>query len=215
MKLSDKAETIYDQITSVNAKLGDLRQIAKTLKKDHPLAVELWSTGEFHPRMLAILLFDPKELNLEVVDQLLEDISITDQKSYRNQLTDWLMANQLLKIKKLIPEIETWAEDATPVKRRIFWYYQGRLRWMGKPSPENTPRMVELIEKKLHDEHPDVQWAMNFTAGWIGIYNPQYRDRLIALGENLGLFKDEMISKNCTPNYLPEFIRIEVGKRGG
>src|SRR5690606_11411139 len=98
MKLSDKAATIYDQITSVNAKLGDLRQIAKTLKKDHPLAVGLWSTGEFHPRMLAILLFDPKELNLEVVDQLLEDISITDQKSYRNQLTDWLMANQLLKI---------------------------------------------------------------------------------------------------------------------
>lgn len=27
------------------------------------------------------------------------------------------------------------------------------------------------------------------------------------------LNEDERVSKNCTPSYLPEFIRIEVAKR--
>ena len=35
MKLSDKAENIYNQINRENTKLGDLRAIAKKIKKDH------------------------------------------------------------------------------------------------------------------------------------------------------------------------------------
>ena len=30
---------------------------------------------------------------------------------------------------------------------------------------------------------------------------------------DVGLYKDEKVAKNCTPSYLPEFIRIEVAKR--
>jgi hypothetical protein len=37
--------------------------------------------------------------------------------------------------------------------------------------------------------------------------------RCIKLGKALGLYKDEHVAKNCTPSYLPEFIRIEVAKR--
>ena len=35
------------------------------------------------------------------------------------------------------------------------------------------------------------------------------------LRKKLGLYKDEKGAKNCTPSYLPEFIRIEVAKREG
>ncbi len=40
MKLSSKAERVYSQITP-KTKLGDLRKIAKEIKKDHELALEL------------------------------------------------------------------------------------------------------------------------------------------------------------------------------
>ena len=43
MKLSSKAENILGQINS-KTKLGDLRKIGKDIKKDHELAMELWST---------------------------------------------------------------------------------------------------------------------------------------------------------------------------
>ncbi|MNL84509.1 hypothetical protein D3C87_2124950 [compost metagenome] len=53
---------------------------------------------------------------------------------------------------------------------------------------------------------------MNFTAAQIGIFEEQYRSRCIALGERTGLYKDEMVAKNCTPNYLPQLIAIQVSK---
>ena len=61
-------------------------------------------------------------------------------------------------------------------------------------------------------EEPEVQWAMNFAAGQIGIHETEYRRRCVKLGEKLGLYKDEPFSRGCTPNYLPEFIRIEAEK---
>ncbi len=50
MNLSSKAENISVQINDKDTKLGDLRKIAKSIKKDHELAMELWSTKEFLPR---------------------------------------------------------------------------------------------------------------------------------------------------------------------
>jgi 3-methyladenine DNA glycosylase AlkD len=50
MNLSAKAKNIYSQINQENTNLGDLRKIAKEIKKDHELALELWSTGAFMPR---------------------------------------------------------------------------------------------------------------------------------------------------------------------
>ena len=73
--------------------------------------------------------------------------------------------------------------------------------------------MVTAIEAKISQEQPEVQWAMNFTAGWIGVYEEQYRKRCVIIGEDTGLYKDETVSKGCTPNYLPEFIMIESNKR--
>lgn len=54
---------------------------------------------------------------------------------------------------------------------------------------------------------------MNFTAGWIGVYDETLRDRCVSLGEETELYKGDFVSKGCTPNYLPEFIRIETDKR--
>ena len=212
MILSEKAQKIYSQITAEGTKLGDLRKIAKEIKKDHQLAEELWGTGKFYPRLLAILIFDTKKLNPDVIDNLIEDIR-EHQPDERLQLTDWLLANQLTKDKKLIALIESWQDSPSPLKRRIFWYYQGRLRWTGQTPPDNTQNLLSVIEEKIAKEEPEVQWAMNFTAAWIGIFDRAYRNRCIKMGEKLGLYKDEMVAKNCTPNYLPKFIEIEVNKR--
>jgi len=210
MKLSSKANNIYSAINP-NTKLGDLRKIAKEIKKDHELALELWSTGEFLPRQLAILIMDKKLLSQELINRLDEDIQ-KHEYDERIHLTDWLMANQLSKDKKTINLIQSWENSSSPLQRRVFWYYQARLRWMGKTNHSNTEDLLSSIETKMADEQPEVQWAMNYTAGQIGKWQEEYRDRCISIGEETGLYKDEIVAKNCTPSYLPKFISIEVAK---
>lgn len=211
MKLSSKTAYILSQI-STTTKLGDLRKIAKEIKKDHELALELWSTPNFLARLLAILIMDNKRISQDTVNQLDQDMLMHPPEE-RNQLMDWLMANQLTKDKKTIALIESWQNSVSPLQRRIFWYYQARLRWTGQIPPPNSLELLNEIEAKIAREEPEVQWAMNFLAGWIGVYEKQYRDRCIAIGEKTGLYKGDMVSKGCTPNYLPEFIAIESNKR--
>ncbi|AVI52181.1 hypothetical protein C5O00_13865 [Pukyongia salina] len=211
MKLSSKAQKIYSEIDKETTKLGDLRKFAKEIKKDHELAMELWSTGKFMPRQLAILIMDKKCLTQALIDQLDNDIQ-NHEFNEQNQLMDWLMANQLSKDKRLIALIESWENSPSKLQRRVFWYYQARLRWMGDTQHSNTGKLLDSIEKNLMKEEPEVQWAMNYTAGQIGKWQEEYRQRCISIGEKTKLYKDEMVAKNCTPSYLPEFIRIEVAK---
>ncbi|HJG48682.1 MAG TPA: DNA alkylation repair protein [Facklamia tabacinasalis] len=211
IQTSEKAETIFRQIDD-NTKLGDLRKIAKEIKVDHELAMELWSRGKFLPRLLSILIMDKKLLSEEVLDELVDDMQIhTYDES--NNLMDWLLANQLTKNKKLTTLMESWEDSPYALQRRTYWYHQGRLRWTGKTPPNNTSDLLTAIEAKINQEQPEVQWAMNFTAGWIGVYEEQYRKHCVIIGEDTGLYKDEKVSKGCTPNYLPEFIMIESNKR--
>lgn len=211
MKLSSKAKNIVDQINTENTKLGDLRTIAKDIKKDHELAMELWSTGLYFARQLAILIMDKKLLSQEVINQLDQDIN-KHPEDEKLQLIDWLMANQLAKDKKTVALMESWQNSKSSLQRRIFWYHQARLRWVGQTPPPNTEELLSFIEKEIENEVSEVQWAMNFTAAQIGVYQQEYRKRCIALGERTGLFKNEMVAKNCTPNYLPDFINIQVAK---
>jgi len=208
---SSKGESILAQINS-KTKLGDLRKIAKDIKKDHELAMELWSTEEYLPRLLAILIMDKKVLTEDVLNKLDDDMQ-SHTFDERNNLMDWLMANQLTKEKKKIALMESWENSPSALQRRTFWYYQARLRWTGQTPPDNTEDLLTVIEATITQEVPEVQWAMNFTAGWIGVYDEKNRARCIKIGEKTGLYKDEIVAKGCTPSYLPEFITIEANKR--
>lgn len=210
MKNLTKAELILRQIGD-NTKLRDLRKIANDIKKDHELALDLWSSKQFLARQLAILIMDKKLLTPEFIDQLDKDI-MQHKENERMQLIDWLMANQFSKDKNTIALMNSWENSPSSLQRRAFWYYQGRLRWVGQ-KPAKSEELLTKIESSIEKEAVEVQWAMNFTAGWIGVYEKELRNRCIALGEKTGLYKKKSVSKGCTPEYLPEFIRIESIKR--
>ncbi len=212
MALSSRAKQVVAEFAD-GVKLGDIKKRGKEIKKDHDLAVELWSTGDFYARLLSTLIFDKKLLAESDVENLASDLSTHEQEE-RDQLGDWLLANQLTKDKKLVALLESWQEHPSPMLRRWFWYYQARLRWMGRtPPPENSATLLESLETSMESAEPEVQWAMNFWAGWIGVFEPKLRSRCVKLGKGLGLYKDDPVARNCTPSYLPEFIRIEAAKR--
>jgi len=211
MKLSEKAKGILHQINDENIRLGKLRKIAKEIKKDHALAMELWSTKQFNARLLAILIMNKKQLTDELLDRLDKDM-LQHTEEDGNQLMDWLMANQLTKDKKTISLMESWLNSPSSLQRRTFWYYQGRLRWVGQTPPPNSNELLSFIESQIKTEEPRVQWAMNFTAAQIGIFEEKFRARCVAIGEETGLYKDEKVARNCTPNYLPKYIAMQVAK---
>ena len=212
MKLSPKAKALLGQIDD-STRLGGLRRLAKEIKTDHDLAMELWSAGSVAARRLAILIMDKTRVTQDLVDRLDADVQ-RHEAPERADLFDWLMANQVNKTKAGRDLLVSWDSSPSPLQRRLFWYHQARLRWTGQMPPPNTGQLLDWLEARIEGEEPEVQWAMNFTAGQIGTYQPEHRARCIALGERTGLYRDEMVAPGCTPSYLPDFIRIQVDKIG-
>lgn len=212
MPLSSRAQQLHDQMAP-DTPMGTLKNLAKEIKKDHGLALELWSTAGVRSRLLAVLIMDKKRLDQDLLDSLCADLQVHPKDDDQTRIMEWLMANQLMKSAAGNRLIESWEHSDSALQRRTFWYHQARLRWQGKTSQDNTGQLLDALEARLEEEEPMVQWAMNFLAGWVGVYQPEHRDRLVALGERVGLYKEQVVPRNCTPNYLPEFIRIEVEKR--
>ena len=209
---STTAVKIAAEINGEGTKLGDIKKRGKEIKMDHELALALWSIGGYHPRLLSTLIFDKKFLTQDVIEKLAADMLDHDEFEM-SQLADWLLANQLMKHKKTVALLVTWQEMTSPILRRLFWYHQARLRWTGQTPPENSGELLDSLERDMAKAPAEVQWAMNFCACQIGVHEPKFRSRCIKLGKKLGLFKDDPVAKNCTPSYLPEFVRIEVAKR--
>ncbi len=194
MPVSARAKEIIAEFANDEAKLGDLKKLAARIKKDHELSLELWASEKYFPRLLSVLILDKKLLTLGDIEKFASDMLLHNEDQ-RSQLADWLLANQLMKDKKLISLIERWEDHPSPILRRLFWYHQARLRWTGKAPPDNSEGLLFSLENHMASAEPPVQWAMNFCAGQIGIHEPKYRIRCIALGKTFGLYKDEVVPK--------------------
>ncbi len=104
---STTANKIASELNREGTKLGEIKKHGREIKNDHDLAMELWSTGDFHPRLLSTLIFDKKLLSQSFIDQLATDM-LDHEESERNQLADWLLANQLMKSNKTISLLSLW-----------------------------------------------------------------------------------------------------------
>ena len=64
-------------------KLGDVRAMAKKIKTDHELALNLWDTGNVEAQLLATLIIKPKSLSALELDELTRSTTCA-------QVAEWL-----------------------------------------------------------------------------------------------------------------------------
>ncbi len=186
-------------------KLGDLRTIAKRLKSNHPLALELWATGNVEAQLLATQLLKPKELSASEVDALTRTTTCA-------QVADWWNSYVVAQH----PEKETlrvkWMKAKDRWAARAGWSLTAS-RVAVDPEGIDLEALLDRIEKELPKAAPEVQWTMNWTLGTLGIHHAQMRARAVAIGERIGLYRDWPVSKGCTPPYVPVWVEAMVKRK--
>lgn len=193
------------------AAMGDLRALAKKIKTNHELALQLWKTGNIDAQLLAILLMKPKELSAKELDTMVRTARFA-------WVADWLNAyivkeqppadKETLRIK--------WMEDEDGWAARAGWNLTAsRINKGGKDAAElDLPVLLNRIEREMADAPPETQWTMNNTLGAIGIHHAKHRKRAIAIGEKIGLYKDWPMSKGCIIPYVPVCVPEMVKRQG-
>ncbi|WKL49120.1 DNA alkylation repair protein [Flavobacterium pectinovorum] len=186
-------------------KMGDIRALAKKIKTNHELALELWDTENVDARFLATLLIDPKKIAKEEINRLVKSEKFP-------HVADWLYTNVI----KQYPDNETlrieWMQTKNIMQARAGWSLTSGAV-VRNPDILDFPALLDRIESEMPKAAPEVQWTMNNTLANIGINHPQYRERALNIGEKLGIYRDYPVSKGCTSPFAPIWINEMVSRQ--
>ncbi len=210
--MSALAELEDPKARAVNEKHGDnhgvnltrLRALAKELKKNDELALDLWATGDTAAQLVATLLMRPRGHDAESLDEML--------RTARGPKVQAWLVNYIV---KKSPHAEVlrrrWLDDPDPVVASAGWTLTSE-RVNRNPDGLDLPGLLDVIEAEMKDAPERLQWAMNETLAYIGIENPELRERAIAIGDRLEVLKDYPTPPGCTSPFAPTWI-TEIVRR--
>ncbi len=186
--------------------LGDIRKLAAKIKTDDKLATALWDTGNIDARLLAILLIKPQSLSRDEMDRMVRAANFV-------QVAEWMNSY----IVKNHPDKESlrqaWMKDDDPWAARAGWSLTSE-RVARNPDGLDLLALLDRIESEMGSAAAEVQWTMNACLAGIGIHFPKHRQRALAIGEKLGIYRDYPVSKGCTSPFAPIWINEMVRRQG-
>ncbi|PCC19006.1 DNA alkylation repair protein [Brevibacterium aurantiacum] len=200
---------------AVNEKHGDdhgvnlskLRAVAKELKKNDELAVELWNTGDTAARLVAILIMRPRSYDAQHLDAMLREARVP-------KVHGWLV-NYIVKKSKHAESLRLdWMDDPDPIVASAGWALTSE-RVNKSPEGLDLSGLLDTIEAQMLGADERLQWAMNETLSYIGNENEDLRPRAIDIGNRLGVLKDYPTPPNCTSPFAPTWITEIVARRAG
>ena len=188
--------------------LGRLRDLAKRLRTQHPLALDLWATGDQAARLLALLVARPREYGRDQLDTMIRETG-------GPKVHDWLV-NYVVKKSPHREDLRlAWLADADPVVASAGWALTTE-SVAKHPDTLDLTGLLDTIEAGMREAPDRLQWAMNHCLAEIGIRHPEHRARAIDIGERLEVLKDYPTPPHCTSPFAPVWItemvrRQEVG----
>ena len=186
-------------------KMGDIRTLAKKIKTNHELALELWDTGNIEARQLAILIVVPKKLSIDELNKMVRSEKYV-------WVADWLYSYVI----KEHPEKEKlrteWMKTKDVMAARAGWSLTAGCV-VRSPEVLDLQALLDRIESEMPKAAPEVQWTMNTTLAQIGINHPKLCKRALAIGEKLGIYRDYPVSKGCTSPFAPIWINEMVSRQ--
>jgi 3-methyladenine DNA glycosylase AlkD len=151
-----KAENSY------GLSLWQVRDIAKLIKKDHALALELWQSGVHEGRMLATMIADIKELTDELMELWVKDFNSWD-------ICDQCVSNYFDKATFAFEKALDWSDRPEEFIKRAGFVMMATLAVHAKKEPDDHFEIFfDAIVKHATDERNFVKKAVNWAIRQIG-----------------------------------------------
>jgi 3-methyladenine DNA glycosylase AlkD len=187
-------------------KRGDLRNLANKIKTNHKLALALWKTGNIDAQFLATLLIKVDLLSADEMERMVKSVTYA-------WVADWLHSYVVKEHAEKETLRKKWMTSDDRWAARAGWQLTaGRVAKC--PDGLDLAALLDRIEKEMAAAAPEVQWTMNTCLATIGIHFPKHRTRALAIGENLGIYRDYPCAKGCTSPFAPIWINEMVRRQG-
>ncbi|HEY4322761.1 MAG TPA: DNA alkylation repair protein [Mucilaginibacter sp.] len=151
--------------TALGIPMPVLRKLAKTIKKDHTLALELWNTGIHEARILASMIDDSALVTSEQIDSWVKDFNSWD---VCDQVCGNLFDRTPFAIEKAL-KFSAYEEEF--IKRAGFVLMAEHAIHNKKADNDTFIALFPVIEREAWDNRNFVKKAVNWALRQIGKRN--------------------------------------------
>lgn len=156
-----------------------IRELAKEIKKNHELALELWKTGYHEAKILAALLLDPKKLTIEEMESWLPEFDSWD-------VCDQCCMGTFRKHPRAFELAIKWSKREPEFEKRAGFAMMASLAVHAKKAKnEEFEPFFERIISEAGDGRNFVKKAINWALRQIGKRNSVLCERGIEISQEL------------------------------
>jgi len=193
-------------------KVEDLKKILKKTKKNHPLSLELFDTGNTDAMYLAGLMADEKQITEAQLDAWID-------KAYWYYLNEyavpWVAAETSFGFELGLKWIESDQEQIASAGWATLSYFAG-VNEDQKLDIETYSQLLDRVEKEIHQAPNRVRHVMNGFIIAIGTFIRSLTEKAIQVAARTGGVEVDMNGTACKVPLATDYIRkaIEKGQVG-
>ena len=182
---------------------GAMKPLFKQIKINHPLAEELYATGNYDAMYFAGMIADPHVMTKEDFNRWVQD-------AYFYMLSDFVVAVTLTE-SPLNQEIATeWIDREDALVQSAGWscYCWSLGRWKAETfEPQHIAQLLSLAQERVHSSSPRVQVSIANFIHTVGLSYIPAHDLALEVAKHVGSIHIERPNKK--PQILTPFDNIQ------
>lgn len=182
---------------------GAMKPMKKLIKRNQPLAEELYATGNYDAMYFAGVIADPDAMTAEDFNRWMET-------AYFYMLSDYVVAVTLSEASIAQEVADTWIESGEELKRSAGWSTYCWLLGNRKDEEfdvEKVSRLLDVVKMTIHSAPPRAQSSMNNFVYTVAISFIPLHEKALEVSREIGQIELERPGKK--PAVLDATATIE------
>lgn len=162
-----------DNEKALGVSLPKIRNLAKQIRKNQPLSLQLWETGIHEARILATIIGDYKQVTAAQIDRWTNDFNSWD-------VCDQACGNLFVKTPYFVPKVLEYTKKEAEFVKRCGFVLMAEAAVHLKKEPDQTfIEFLPIIEREAADPRNFVKKAINWALRQIGKRNIELHQKAI------------------------------------
>ena len=187
---------------------GALKPIAKKMKKNQPLAEELYATGNYDAMYLAGMIADPKKMTPADFDRWIE-------KAYFHMISGFIVAVTLAETDFAQEVADKFIASGNELVMSAGWSCYKWLIGSRKDTEFSRNKilsMLEAVEKQIHTQPNRTRYAMNGFVIAVGVSFIPLHEEAMRTAERIGEVSVSLGKGTCSVLNAFDRIKSETDK---
>jgi 3-methyladenine DNA glycosylase AlkD len=190
-------------------KISDLQKIARRIKKDYQLALDLYETGNYDAMYLGGLIADDARMTKKDLQHWVENANCAP---LCGTTVAWVAAGSAHGWELALE----WIDAKKPLIAAAGWATLGSIVSIKEDSELKLAELKSLllqVEKKIQTSPNEVRRQMNLFLIAVGSYVKSLTETAVQIGEKIGPVSIDVGNTSCQVPFAPDYIQ-KIKKRG-